>query len=90
MFGDSNDDLRQTMVGMWHHAYNKHCANKVAAADTVVSQVTADPRFARFDAGKLVDRFQERLGSGGKLDFDDPALHKGGFERPCQTKGGRY
>jgi hypothetical protein len=90
MFGESHSDLKRCMSQMWEDAHNRSCANKVEAAKSVQSWVSHDPRFGQYDPEKLVDRFQHCLGSAAKLDFNDPALLKGGQPRPCQLRGSRY
>jgi len=90
MFGSDHGALKQTMSHMWHDAHNRACANKIEAAASVQSWLSNDPRFGQYDPERLVTRFQECLGSGAKLDLDDPALLKGGKPRPCQLRGSRY
>jgi hypothetical protein len=90
MYGDSEDDLKQTLKMMAHDSFNRACGNKLDQAASMKSWISNDPRFAQYDPERLVTHFQERTSCGGKVELDDPFLRKGGQPRPGQSIGGRF
>ncbi len=87
MFGDSDSDKAATMKTMLTEAMQVACANRVEARAKVIEWAKRDRRFDNFDHDKLVDKVLEKSQYGGRLDWDDPELKRGGQPRPQNRRG---
>jgi hypothetical protein len=89
MFGDSDRDRDATMGKMLSEAMDASCANRLVAKEKVVEMIKNDRRFDHYDHSKLVDEVMQKGQYGGRMDWNDPSLKRGGQNRPQSFGGGR-
>lgn len=87
MFGDRDSDKNATMGKMLSEAMQNCNANRIVAREKVLEMVKRDRRFDNYDHDRLLDTVMEKSQYGGRMDWDDPALKRGGSPRPLALKG---
>jgi hypothetical protein len=87
MFGSDPSDLIATLGKMQDEALRRVNYDQTAIHNEVVNMVRNDRRLDAFDPDRLVAQAWKVRNSGGRLDWDDPYLKKGGQPRPQARRG---
>jgi len=87
MFGSDRSDLTVTLGTMQDEALRRVNFDQTAVSGEVASMIRNDRRLDAYDPERLAEKAWKVRNSGGRFDWDDPYIRKGGQQRPQARRG---